>query len=90
MTQSSFKKSHRFLLLKDLQALQQSFQPSQQEHTFMASKSVMLTSTFVAIERFQHSLAQQKRIAKWTLNHFPNACSLPPEPKSKIVICCVV
>jgi hypothetical protein len=51
MTQfSSFKKSHIFLLLKDLQAPPQSFQPSQQEQTlYMASKSVMLTSTFVAI-----------------------------------------
>jgi hypothetical protein len=56
----------------------------------MASKSVMLTSTFVAIAAVPAFLAQQKRIAKWTLNHFPCKCSLPPEPKSKIVICCVV
>jgi hypothetical protein len=39
----------------------------------MASKSVMLTSTFVAIAAVP-ALAQQKRIAKWTLNHFPCKC----------------
>jgi hypothetical protein len=35
---SSFKKSHIFLLLKDLQAPPQSFQPSQQEQTLYGLK----------------------------------------------------
>jgi hypothetical protein len=54
----------------------------------MASKSVMLTSTFVAIAAVP-ALAQQKRIAKWTLNHFPCKCVLFRLNLKVVVICCV-
>jgi hypothetical protein len=64
------KKSHR--LLKDLQALHNHFNLLSKNKHFMASKSVMLTSTF-AIAAVPAFLAQ-KRIAKWTLNHFPCKC----------------